>query len=61
MEYSYHDAILSAYIFVGVYTHTFNYEKREDCPVCGVQTSIMTVSSKITLKEFIQLLTQDSN
>jgi ubiquitin-activating enzyme E1 C len=37
----------------GVYTHTFQHERREDCPVCG-QTSVQaTLSPDWTLQELL--------
>jgi ubiquitin-activating enzyme E1 C len=40
----------------GVYSHTFVYEKKEDCPVCSSAVRKMTVSPKITLNELLQSL-----
>lgn len=40
----------------GVYSHTFVYERKEDCPVCTSYVRKMTVSRATTLNELIQLL-----
>jgi ubiquitin-activating enzyme E1 C len=44
----------------GVYTYTFEYEKKETCPVCGTTEITFTVSPDLKLEEFIDLLQQDS-
>eukprot|EP00386_Alphamonas_edax_P009875 GDKI01032309.1.p1 GENE.GDKI01032309.1~~GDKI01032309.1.p1 ORF type:complete len:451 (-),score=144.27 GDKI01032309.1:193-1545(-) len=43
----------------GVYTHTFEYEKKEGCLVCTSETCVVQRSSDITLEEFIQSLVED--
>jgi NEDD8-activating enzyme E1 len=40
----------------GIYSHTFVYEKKEDCPVCTATVRKMTLSPTTTLNELIQLL-----
>ncbi|CAG8765007.1 9149_t:CDS:2, partial [Acaulospora colombiana] len=40
----------------GVYTYTFEHEKKPDCPVCGNQSIPLEVRKDITVEEFIQLL-----
>jgi ubiquitin-activating enzyme E1 C len=40
----------------GIYSHTFVYEKKDDCPVCSSTIRKMTISPKITLNEFLQSL-----
>ncbi|KAJ7581210.1 hypothetical protein C8J56DRAFT_833210 [Mycena floridula] len=40
----------------GVYSYTFEHEKREDCPVCGGQSLDLTVKSDLTVEDFIELL-----
>jgi len=40
----------------GIYTHTFEYGKKEDCPVCGKVEKILSVSGDMLLKEFIAML-----
>ncbi|KTW31804.1 NEDD8-activating protein UBA3 [Pneumocystis jirovecii RU7] len=44
-----------------IYTYTFQYEKKPDCPVCGYLPTIYEVSSKITLNEFIEELIKSPN
>lgn len=40
----------------GVYTYTFEAEKKSDCPVCGNLARKMPVDPNVTLEEFIQSL-----
>jgi NEDD8-activating enzyme E1 len=40
----------------GVYSHTFVYERKEDCPVCTATVRKMTLSRKTSLNELIQML-----
>jgi NEDD8-activating enzyme E1 len=40
----------------GIYSHTFVYEKKEDCPVCTATVRKMTLSPTTTLNELIQQL-----
>lgn len=40
----------------GVYSHTFVYEKKDDCPVCSSTIQKMSLSEKFTLTELIQTL-----
>eukprot|EP00013_Stygamoeba_regulata_P024326 CAMPEP_0177665404 /NCGR_PEP_ID=MMETSP0447-20121125/21034_1 /TAXON_ID=0 /ORGANISM="Stygamoeba regulata, Strain BSH-02190019" /LENGTH=453 /DNA_ID=CAMNT_0019171491 /DNA_START=48 /DNA_END=1409 /DNA_ORIENTATION=+ len=44
----------------GTYSHTFNYEQREDCPVCGVKTSVVEMSADATVKDFFNKLCTDT-
>jgi len=44
----------------GVYTYTFEYEKKEACPVCGTSETTYRVAPETKLEEFIDLLAQDS-
>jgi ubiquitin-activating enzyme E1 C len=44
----------------GTYTHTFEYEKKESCPVCGKSEFSFTISRSIKLSEFIESLKLDS-
>jgi len=44
----------------GVYTYTFEYEKKESCPVCGTSETTFEVSPDVKLEDFIDLLAQDS-
>lgn len=40
----------------GVYTYTFESEKKPDCPVCGNLARKMTVNANMTLEAFIESL-----
>ncbi|RAH48574.1 NEDD8-activating protein UBA3 [Aspergillus brunneoviolaceus CBS 621.78] len=40
----------------GVYTYTFEAEKKPDCPVCGNLARAMTVDPNMTLEAFIEAL-----
>ncbi|OOF99497.1 hypothetical protein ASPCADRAFT_393341 [Aspergillus carbonarius ITEM 5010] len=40
----------------GVYTYTFEAEKKLDCPVCGNLARKLTVDPNMTLEEFIETL-----
>ncbi|KAH8427381.1 NEDD8-activating protein UBA3 [Aspergillus melleus] len=40
----------------GVYTYTFEAEKKSDCPVCGNLARKMTVDPEMTLEAFIETL-----
>ncbi|RAK93213.1 NEDD8-activating enzyme E1 catalytic subunit [Aspergillus costaricaensis CBS 115574] len=40
----------------GVYTYTFEAEKKPDCPVCGNLARKLTVNPNMTLEEFIETL-----
>lgn len=40
----------------GIYSHTFVYNRKEDCPVCTAATQKMTLSKTDTLNQLIQQL-----
>ena len=40
----------------GVYSHTFVFEQKEDCPVCASKVRKISISSKMSLNELIQIL-----
>lgn len=42
----------------GVYTYTFDYEKRSDCPVCGGETRSMSLAPTDTLAHLVELLAE---
>jgi len=44
----------------GVYTYTFEYEKKETCAVCGKPEITFQVSPELKLEEFMDILQQDS-
>lgn len=37
----------------GLYTYTFEAERKDDCPVCGQETQTMQVDPEMTLEEFL--------
>lgn len=40
----------------GIYSHTFVYEQKSNCPVCTAQTHHLTLSSLTTLNSLLQQL-----
>ncbi|KAG7447946.1 uncharacterized protein BT62DRAFT_930046 [Guyanagaster necrorhizus] len=42
----------------GVYSYTFEHEKRDDCPVCGGESLEMSIGPEITVEELIDMLTE---
>lgn len=42
----------------GIYSYTFEYEKRDDCPVCGGEALEMTINEGSTVEELIELLVE---
>lgn len=42
----------------GVYSYTFEHEKRDDCPVCGNEALEMTINGESTVEELIELLVE---
>ncbi|KAG9119449.1 hypothetical protein FRC07_005524 [Ceratobasidium sp. 392] len=40
----------------GVYSYTFEHEKRKDCPVCGGEVLDVTIKSEWTVEQFIEWL-----
>lgn len=42
----------------GVYTYTFEHQKKDDCPVCGNLAKNIEVDERWTLQEFIDQLGQ---
>ena len=36
----------------GLYTHTFNYEKKENCSTCGTGVFTVTINPDTTLANF---------
>uniref|UniRef100_A0A7S3JQ98 NEDD8-activating enzyme E1 catalytic subunit n=1 Tax=Aureoumbra lagunensis TaxID=44058 RepID=A0A7S3JQ98_9STRA len=44
----------------GAYTHTFRYQKKEDCMVCSASIRTLSVNPATTLAGLISHLTQDS-
>ncbi|KAG6837285.1 hypothetical protein H0H93_011887 [Arthromyces matolae] len=60
------NAIIAAYLnnyFMligteGVYSYTFEHEKRDDCPVCGGESLELTISSEFTVEQLIEILVE---
>lgn len=42
----------------GLYTYTFEAEKKDDCPVCGNLAKVLEIDENIRLEEFIALLSE---
>lgn len=42
----------------GVYSYTFEHEKRDDCPVCGGEALELSISAESTVEELIELLVE---
>jgi len=42
----------------GVYSYTFEHEKRDDCPVCGGEALELTISPEMTVEELIEMLVE---
>jgi ubiquitin-activating enzyme E1 C len=42
----------------GVYSYTFEHEKRDDCPVCGNEALEMTIDGESTVEQLIELLVE---
>ncbi|KAF9265491.1 hypothetical protein L218DRAFT_957075 [Marasmius fiardii PR-910] len=45
----------------GVYSYTFEHEKRDDCPVCGGEALDLTVKPDTTVEQLIELLTESQS
>lgn len=42
----------------GVYSFTFEHEKKADCPVCGGESVDFSISSELTVESLIEMLTE---
>ena len=42
----------------GVYSYTFEHEKRKDCPVCGGEAVDMTLKPDATVEQLIDILVE---
>jgi ubiquitin-activating enzyme E1 C len=40
----------------GLYTYTFEHQKKPDCPVCGNERVTIEISKEITVEDFIEYL-----
>jgi ubiquitin-activating enzyme E1 C len=45
----------------GVYSFTFELEKKEECPVCGGETVELSISRDMTVEELIEYLQEKQN
>ena len=45
----------------GVYSYTFEHEKKPDCPVCGGESFELSISSELTVEQLIEMLTERQN
>lgn len=43
----------------GVYSYTFEHEKREDCPVCGGAALEISIEREYTVEQLIEKLTEE--
>jgi ubiquitin-activating enzyme E1 C len=42
----------------GVYSYTFEYEKRADCPVCGGEAIDLAISPDLVVEDLINMLVE---
>lgn len=42
----------------GIYSYTFEHEKREDCPVCGGEALEFPISKDVTVEQLIEMLVE---
>ncbi|KAH0583764.1 hypothetical protein H2248_009367 [Termitomyces sp. 'cryptogamus'] len=42
----------------GVYSYTFEHEKRDDCPVCGGESLELIINSELTVEQLIETLVE---
>ncbi|KAI6045688.1 hypothetical protein EDC04DRAFT_2634442 [Pisolithus marmoratus] len=42
----------------GIYSYTFEHEKRKDCPVCGGESLEISISHEATVEQLIEMLTE---
>lgn len=45
----------------GVYSYTFEHERKPDCPVCGGESLELSISSEMTVELLIEMLTERQN
>ena len=45
----------------GVYSYTFEHEKKPDCPVCGGESLELSISADSTVEQLIEMLTERQN
>lgn len=58
---SYGSRLMNNYLMyngtTGVYTHTFEYARKDDCPVCRRAEQVVTVDKETALQLFIEMIT----
>lgn len=42
----------------GVYTYTFEHQKKPECPVCGSESLTVDLNPKMTIEELIDWLAE---
>ena len=42
----------------GVYSYTFQYERRPECPVCGGESLNITINKEWTVERLIEMLVE---
>jgi len=42
----------------GIYSYTFEHEKRDDCPVCGGEALELSINSELTVEQLIEMLVE---
>lgn len=42
----------------GIYSYTFEHEKRDDCPVCGGESMDFRISHEMTVEQLIEALVE---
>lgn len=42
----------------GVYSYTFEHEKRDDCPVCGGEALDFLINPELTVERLIEMLVE---
>ena len=45
----------------GVYSYTFEHERRPECPVCGGEASDLSISKELTVEQLIDTLVERQN
>lgn len=45
----------------GVYSFTFEHEKKPDCPVCGGESLELSIRPELTVEQLIEMLTERQN
>ena len=45
----------------GVYSYTFEHERRPECPVCGGEALDLSISKELTVEQLIDTLVERQN